>query len=280
MTRGPLPTEKATSRSAPISKVFSPFAKMLKSLTPLAFFAVLIIAWELVMRFFNVPSWLIPKPSEIFASFFNYTLFGEQVSLLKHFSVTITEILIGFMLGAGVGFTIGTVIAYSKMAGKAVYPLIKVTNAIPIVIIAPILIRWFGYEIFPKVMVVTIISFFPLAVNTILGLTSVDPALLDLLRSLSASGWKTFYKVRLPSSMPYVFSGLKIAAPVAVVGAVIGEFMGATEGLGRLALLATARIQTANLFVVVIILAVIGISLFGLISILERVIVPWKKEFK
>lgn len=242
-------------------------------LPALLVFLIIIVFWEVILNVTAFPSFLLPPPSRIFAS-----LIKNADSLVRNATVTITEIVIGFSLGTGLGILMGIGISYSRILLKIVYPLAVIIKVIPIVTIAPLLTVWLGYGMLSKIVVVIIISFFPLLVNTSIGLGATEPSLLKLLHSLSANEVDIFFKVRLPTALPYILGAMKISITVAVIGAVIGEFVGATEGLGHLALLAMAYIQTPLLFSVIIVLAAIGLIFFVLISVLEKILTRWQIE--
>jgi len=246
-----------------------------KYLLPVAFFAILVIVWEYSVNALDVPAFLLPSPTEIAGSFVKY---GDV--LVANTFVTLEEILIGFILGAGTGLLLGIAIAYSKVMSRVLYPLAIFVKTIPIVAIAPLLTLWFGFGIWSKVVCVSLVSFFPLVVSTALGLKSADPALIDLFHSLSASEIQIFFKARLPGSIPYIFSALKIAVTVSVIGAVVAEFVGSTKGLGYLALLAISYIETAEMFAILIMLAVLGLVLFALVSFAEKMFAPWAENLE
>jgi NitT/TauT family transport system permease protein len=229
------------------------------------------VTWEIMFSIFKIPRWLVPKPSDIYLSFIN----DAKRYLLKHTLITLQEILLGFTIGASVGALLGLIVSYSDFMRRVVYPLAIFIKVIPIIAIAPLLTIWFGFGIWSKVAIIIFITFFPLFISTIVGLRSVDPCLLDLMNSISASKLQVLFKVRLPMALPYIFAALKIAITSSVIGAVIGEFVGATSGLGSMLLIAQSYMDTPLMFVMLITLAILGLSLFGLVCIAERIVIPW-----
>ena len=183
--------------------------------------------------------------------------------------------MLGFALGALAGVGLGVLLAASRLAERALYPWLVASQIVPIVAVAPILVVWFGFTIVPKVVVVALVCFFPVVVNTADGLRAVDPELVDLLRTLGASTRRIMRSVRIPSALPYVFSGLKVAMALAVVGAVFGEWVGASRGLGYLMLALNNQLATADLFAAVLVLSLLGIALFFLVGLAERLAIPW-----
>jgi len=189
--------------------------------------------------------------------------------------VTLEEILIGFAIGAVVGLALGLLLSYSKLFERAIYPWLVASQMVPIVAVAPILVVWFGFTIVPKVLVVALISFFPIVVNTIDGLHAVDPEMVSLMRTLGASRARVMRTVRVPASLPFVFSGLKVAMALSVVGAVFGEWVGSSRGLGYLMLAFNNQLATVDLFAAVFVLSMMGIALFFVVGVVERLAIPW-----
>jgi ABC-type nitrate/sulfonate/bicarbonate transport system permease component len=184
-------------------------------------------------------------------------------------------VLIGFGAALGAGVAVAGLIAYSRTFQRAVYPFVIASQTVPIVVIAPLLLIWVGYGLAPKVIIVGLIAFFPIVVNTVDGLRAVDPDLISLMRTLGASRWQVFTKVQVPAALPFLFSGAKVAVTVSVIGAVIGEWVGANAGLGYLTKISVPLFQTARSFAAVVILAVMGVGLFVVVGILERFLLPW-----
>ena len=190
--------------------------------------------------------------------------------------MTLKEVLLGFGCALVAGLAFAIALHLSETLRRAFYPLLVASQTIPIIVIAPILVVWFGYGIGPKLAIVALICFFPITVNALDGLRSVDPDATKMMRTLDASRWQTFRRVEAPTALPYAFSGAKIAVAVAVIGAVFGEWAGSDSGLGHLMLQDNAQLETARLFASVAVLAAMAIALFGLLALAERRIVTWR----
>jgi ABC-type nitrate/sulfonate/bicarbonate transport system permease component len=203
----------------------------------------------------------------------------EDWSLLMHNAgVTLVEVALGLAISVAGGVAFAVAMHLSRVLREAAYPLLVASQAIPIVVLAPIFVLAFDYGIGPKLAIVALICFFPLTVNVLDGLRSVDPELLKLMRSLGASRLATLRKVELPASLPYFFSGLRIAATVSVIGAVFGEWAGADEGLGRLVLLGNNQLQTPRVYAGIVILTLMAVALFALATLAERLACPWNRR--
>ncbi len=239
-------------------------------LAPLMLLAVLTGAWEAFARLGGVENYLLPAPSEIATA-----LVEDRELLLPDAWVTAKEVLLGFAIALVVGVAVAIVLHLSPLLRRAVYPLVVASQAVPVMVIAPILVIWFGFGMTPKLIVIALICFFPIAVNTLDGLRSVDADQVKLLRTLGASRAGVLRHLELPSSLPYFFSGAKIAVAVAVIGAVFGELVGSDAGLGHAIQIGTAQLLTARVFAAVLILSIMAIALFALVAALERRAVPW-----
>lgn len=240
------------------------------------FFAGLILLWEIATSALDlIPSYILPPPSEIVAEIFK--LFPR---LLFHTKVTLIEILIGFLLGilSGLGLAVATI--YSKFFEKVIYPTAIFTQTVPKIAIAPLFILWFGFGYLPKIVITALICLFPIFINAVIGLRSIDPKLLDLMYSLSATRWQVFKKIRAPNSMPYIFAGLKIGITLAVVGAIVGEWVGSDAGLGYVILLANSLLQTNLLFAALVMISLLGVLLFFMVVGLEKLISPRQQKAK
>ncbi len=236
----------------------------------LALIALLLI-WEIGVRIDNTPKWFLPRPTVIFQEAYHSRslLWANTVTTLK-------EIFLGYSIAFVVGVVSALAISASRLAERTLYPLIVASQAIPIIALAPILLIWFGYGLTPKVIVVVMICYFPIAVNMADGLRSADRDALALLYSMGASRWQVMRLVKIPSSLPYLISGARIAAAVSVIGAVVGEWIGASSGLGYLMTRSASQFLTARLFAAVFIAAIIGVVLFALVALLGRILVPWQ----
>lgn len=237
---------------------------------------MLIVAiWEFLVRIFTVPQYLLPAPSAIaldFATNIN--------SLLFHAGVTLWEAFLGFLLANILGVLVAIAFAHSRTLEKGLYPFAIALKTTPIIAMAPLLILWFGNGIASKVAAAALIAFFPAIVNTTRGLKSVDSEALDLLKSLSASKWQVFSKLRFPTALPYIFSALKISTSLAVVGAIVGEFVGANKGIGFVILVSSYHLEIVKMFSAVITAALTGIIFFWVVSFIEKKVVFWASTDK
>jgi NitT/TauT family transport system permease protein len=230
----------------------------------------LVVLWQLLVVTFNVPALLLPTPSAILAELVKW-----RGMMLHHSLVTLYETVLGFLLGIALGVPIAIAISTSRILQNTIYPLIILAQSIPKVTIAPLFLIWMGYGVLPKVFVGFLVAFFPIVIDTATGLNSVEPELLDLTRALSGTEWQTLWRIRFPQALPFLFSGLKVSITLAVIGAVIGEFVGANQGLGYLILTGTAELKTAFVFGCMFLLSVIGIGLFAVLVAVERLVIPW-----
>jgi putative hydroxymethylpyrimidine transport system permease protein len=249
---------------------------MRRWLPPIIILAALLGLWQLaasldvVANALNIEPFLVPSPSEI-----GQSLWADRSLLLDNGWVTLQEVLAGFALSVAAGVAFAVVLHLSPTLRRAFYPLLVASQTVPIVVVAPILVVWLGFGIGPKLAIIALICFFPITVNTLDGLRSVDPDLLKMMRTLDASRWQTFRRVEGPTSLPYFFSGAKIAVAVAVIGAVFGEWAGSSSGLGHLIQQASAQLQTARTFAAVVVLSALAIVLFGLLAVIERRVAWW-----
>lgn len=225
---------------------------------------VFFVLWELAVRLLRVPSYLIPPPSEILAVMWRY-----RAILLRDTWVTAYEIILGFGVGALIGFALAVAVVFSPVLERVVMPPAILTQVIPKLAIAPLFVVWFGVGLMPKVAITALMGVFPVLINSVTGLTLVDGRWLELMHSVSASKWHVFTKVRLPNCAPYLFVGLKVGMTLSVVGAIVGEWMGADRGLGFQIIMANANLHTSLLFAAMVLLSVLGIGLFGSISLIE-----------
>jgi putative hydroxymethylpyrimidine transport system permease protein len=249
---------------------------MRRWLPPVVIALVLLGLWQLaasadvIANALRIEPFLVPAPSDIARS-----LWTDRSLLVDNGWVTLQEVLAGFGVSivAGVGFAVA--LHLSPTLRRAFYPLLVASQTVPIVVVAPILVVWLGFGIGPKLAIIALICFFPITVNTLDGLRSVDPDLVKMMRTLDAGRWRTLSGVEAPTALPYFFSGAKIAVAVAVIGAVFGEWAGSSSGLGHLIQQASAQLETARTFAAVVVLSVLAIALFGLLAALERRVAWW-----
>jgi len=240
------------------------------SLYPICTTIAILLLWEATVYVFSLPEYILPSPFVIIKAFFN--LLGL---LCTHAIITMYESLVGFLLAIVFAVLLAVIVVWSKGVEKTVMPLLVFFQTTPKIAIAPLFLVWFGFGYFPKIIICFWIAYFPIAISTITGLKDVEPDMVDLMKSMSASTLQSFIKVRIPNSLPYFFSGLKLGGVVAVLGAIVGEFVGSDAGLGYLITMAQHNQDVKLLFSVVIILAILGRSIFALICLLERYAISW-----
>jgi ABC-type nitrate/sulfonate/bicarbonate transport system permease component len=232
----------------------------------------ILLFWQFFTDITGEPKYIVPPLSDVLSAAFNRSL----DKLLPASFITAQEVLLGFVTGSFCGLLIATAIFLSATVRRAFLPIVIATQAVPVLAIAPILVIWLGFGLAPKVIVAALVVFFPVVINGIAGLNSTDPEMINLMRSLGAGGWQIFWKLRFPAALPIVFAGLKNAAAISAIGAIVGEWVGATSGLGPVMIEANASFKTATTFAAILYLAVIAIALFGLVALGERLALPWR----
>jgi len=237
---------------------------------PLGAMALAVIAWDLAIRIFDIKPFILPPPLAVIE-----LTVRDFPGLMRNGWVTLQEVLAGFALSVAVGVPLALAIVSWPLAERAVYPLLVGSQAVPKIAIAPLFIIWLGFGIAPKIIMAFLIAFFPVVIATVIGLRSIEVEKLHLARSMGASRWQTFFKIRLPNAMPSIFGGLKLAITFAVTGALVGEFIGTDRGLGRLIVVANGNLDTAGLFAAVAILTVMAVALFLVVELVERFVVRW-----
>ena len=230
----------------------------------------LVLLWEVCVRTMSIPDWQLPPPSSIILE-----LVVSIDLLWEHTIVTVLEIAIGFAISLLVGLVLSAGIAYSSLLQRSIYPIVISSQTVPIIAIAPLLLIWVGYGLAPKVIIIAIICFYPIVVNTVDGLKAIDPDMVNMMRALGATKFEVFRKLQIPTALPFIFSGIKISISVSVIAAVIGEWVGASEGLGYLIIYSQPLFLTSRVFAAILILAVLGVSLFVIAVLLERLSMPW-----
>ncbi len=252
---------------------------MKRWLAPAILIVILLGAWEIAARVgaladaLNLQSYLVPAPDQIAS-----TLWNDRSLLASNAWVTLREILGGLAVAVAIGWAFALVLHASGLLRRAFYPLLVTSQAVPTIALAPILVVWLGFGIGPKIVIVALVCFFPVTVNTLDGLGSVDAELPKLMRTLSASRSQILTRVEIPSALPFTFSGIKIAAAVAAIGAVFGEWSGSSSGLGHLILVAQGTLDTSLVFAAVVVLAAFAILLFAALGLLERRIAWWGRS--
>jgi NitT/TauT family transport system permease protein len=237
--------------------------------------ALAILIWHLVARYGGFPAFILPSPVLVWNRFLSALLDGR---LAYHIAVTLGEVLAGLTLGVFTATTLGYLLAKSETFERLLAPYIVASQSIPIVAIAPLLVLWFGPGLFSKVLICALIVFFPVLINTIVGLRSVPDELRDLMRSLQASSWQTFQYLEVPSALPVFLGGLRIGATLAVIGAVVGEFVGADRGLGFLINIGRGQYDTALVFVAIFTLVGMALALYGLVVLIEARLLSWQQR--
>ena len=237
---------------------------------PLVTLVLLVVLWDLVVRVFDIKPFILPTPWMV-----GEALVRDFGALVHHGTTTMQEVLAGFALSVLVGVPLALAIASSPLFERAAYPLLVGSQAVPKIAIAPLFVIWLGFGLAPKILMAFLISIFPVVVAGVVGLRSVEAEKLHLARSMGASRWQTFAMFRLPSALPSLFGGLKLAIAFAVTGAVVGEFIGADRGLGRVIMVANGNLDTPALFAAVVVLTAMAVALFYLVEALERVTVRW-----
>jgi NitT/TauT family transport system permease protein len=249
--------------------------KVTRFLYPAIGLAGLLLAWHFYVVWFNVPMAVLPKPMAVWdAALKNWDL------ILTEGKVTLLESVYGFLLAFLLGVPLAVAISSSRVLNLMFYPLLIATQSLPKVALAPLLLVWLGTGIESKLAMAWLVAFFPIVVDTATGLRGTPAEMLDLATSVRANGWQTFWKIRLPAALPFVISGAKVAITLAVIGAVIGEFIGSSEGLGNLLLVANSQVNTALAFAALLGLAMIGIVLYALVAGVEVALKPWFGEMR
>ncbi len=232
--------------------------------------AAILGLWELATYVLQIPQYILPAPSAVLGETLN-----SLGLLIDHGAVTLLEVTVGFGISIAVGLALAAIVCFSKALEAALYPLLVASQTIPKIAIGPLLIVWFGFGLTPKIIIVVLIAFFPIVISAIIGLKSSPPELLQLARSMGASEWQVFRKIRFPNALPSIFAGLEVAATLAVVGAVVGEFIGSSRGLGYLIQVAMGRLDTPLMFSAIFALTLMGSALFFVVHLIERRMLWW-----
>jgi len=243
---------------------------LVRLLPSAALFGALLVAWQLAGPAFGIREYLLPAPTSVLRAMLNVS-----IPWPTHIWITTLEIVGGFAVAAGAGVALGIAIAWSPVAARALVPFLVFVNTLPKVAVAPLFLLWLGYGVVPNILIAALIGFFPVVINTAVGLTQVDEELLDLGRVFGAPTWKVFVKIRLPNALPYVLSALKITATAAVVGAVVGEFVASQAGLGMVIVNAQTNLNTPVAFAALVWISIVGLTLYGGVVLAARRWAPW-----
>lgn len=238
-------------------------------------FAAGLFAWWLIARFGGLPAFILPSPADVWARFLRALLNGE---LARHTGATLLEVLLGLFSGAIFATMLGYLLAKSRMLEQILSPYLVASQAVPLVAIAPLLVLWFGPGIFSKILICGLIVFFPVLVNTVVGIRAVPPAYYDLMRSLHATRGQILRYLEIPAALPIFFGGLRIGATLSVIGAVVGELVGADAGLGLLINIGRGTFDTPMVFVAVFTLVALALSLYGIVAWMERRFLIWQEN--
>ena len=233
-------------------------------------FAALFLIWEFAVKLFGIKEYLLPPPSKIWVEFLK-----RQGPVMGAAWVTTTEIIGGYLLAIVVSIPLAMMIAFSRWIERTVYPVIVFLQIIPKIAIAPLFIIWFGFGLAPKLLIVFLLCFFPIVVASVAGFKSVDPDVMDFARSTGASPLRMFFKIRLPQALPEIFTGLKIGAALSATAAVVAEFVASDRGLGYLLQQYNGQMETPMVFAIIVLLSVIGLVIYYLIELIERLVIPW-----
>jgi NitT/TauT family transport system permease protein len=245
----------------------------LDRILPIAFFLLVLALWQISCRVFDIPEFLLPAPTAIALK-----IAELPDRMLLHTLTTLREVLIGFGAACVGGIVLASITAHSRLFGRTVFPMLVMSQTVPTIAIAPVLVIWFGPGDTARLIVVFLIAFFPMVVNTTAGLLRVNEELIDLARGLNASRWKIYTKIRMPNALPHIFTGMRISIALSVIGAVVAEFVAAQQGLGYLIFSANTNLDTKLVFAGVALLAVMGIILFQLVRLAQQFAIPWARD--
>lgn len=246
----------------------------INSLPSIVLGILLLLGWEAAIWAFDVSAFVVPPPSSIATSLIdNAGILGGATLITAH------EILVGFALATLCGILLALLIVRFRLLGQALYPIVVLFQTVPKVALAPIFILWFGYDLAPKVVLIVVIAFFPVTLGMLGGLQSVEPGLISLMRSVGAKDNDILLRVRIPNALPHLMAGMKIAITLSVIGAIVGEFAGASAGLGYTIQFASTQLDTPLVFAALIVVSVVGVAFYYAIEVLERAITPWSPRF-
>ncbi|HJM74579.1 MAG TPA: ABC transporter permease [Dehalococcoidia bacterium] len=234
---------------------------------------VALALWELSVRARDIKEYLVPAPTAV-----GRALLDDPSRFIEAGSVSLTHALGGLLIGTGAAFLLAVVMAHSRVLERALFPLAILVKVTPVVAVAPLFLIWFGFNAWPKLLVAGLITFFPMLVNAVTGLRTIDPSAYDFMLALDASKWQVFWKLRLPASLPYVLAALRISVPLSLIGAVVAEWFAADSGVGQIIVIANGDLDTPVLFAAVTMLALIGVTLTGAVAYIERRVLFWHES--
>ena len=262
---------RAVEASKPLSVPILSFVRSVAP--PLSALAVAVGLWEAWVRLRGVPEYLVPAPSSI-----AQRLAEDPAFFARQGGVTLSGALAGFALGSTVAILLAVAMAHSRFLERSLFPLAIMVKVTPIVAIAPLLAVWFGFGLAPKLFIIALIVFFPVMVNAVIGLRSVNPWALQYLQSLAASPWEVLIKLRLPGALPYLFAAFKVSIPLSVIGAVVAEWFSGEEGLGRVIQVSNSNVDMPTAFAAIVSLASMGVGLYLIVSLVERRLLSWHES--
>jgi NitT/TauT family transport system permease protein len=230
----------------------------------------LLLAWQLAVDLGGVKEYILPSPSAAIKAYLR-----PNYQWTANFLATFYATIGAFALSAVLGIGLAVVIVWNDMLMRTVMPVLVLFNTLPKIALAPLFVIWLGYGIWPNIVIGTTIAFFPMVVNSAVGLATAEPELLELVRSLKASRWQVFTKIRFPNAVPYIFTGLKLNATMSVIGAIVGEFVASERGLGALIITGGVTLETPSIFASLILISVLGLALYGVVVAVERLVAPW-----
>ena len=263
-------TATAINEPAAPSRAASLGVWLKRRAAPLIVFAALFALWEGAVHLTGVKEYLLPPPSKVWTEFLK-----RYDTVMASAWVTTQEIIAGYLLAIVVSIPLALTVAYSRFVETAIYPVVVFLQIIPKIAIAPLFIIWFGFGFTPKLLIVFLLSFFPIVVASIAGFKSVDPEITDFARTTGADEWKMFIKIRLPQALPDIFTGLKVGAALSATAAVVAEFVASDRGLGYLLLQYNGNLETPMVFAVIVLLSLIGLTVYYVVEIIERIAIPW-----
>jgi NitT/TauT family transport system permease protein len=228
------------------------------------------LLWQLVVEILQVKEYILPSPLSALK-----TLGKANYQWSVNFLATLYAVLGAFVLSAVLGVALAIVIVWNDMLMRTIMPILVLFNTLPKVALAPLFVIWLGYGIWPNIVIGTTIAFFPMVVNTAVGLAAAEPEMLELVRALQASRWQIFVKIRFPNALPYIFTGLKLNATMSVIGAIVGEFVASERGLGSLIITGGVTMETPMIFASLMLISALGLALYGVVVAVEQVVAPW-----
>lgn len=261
------PPPPVAGREPLVRRLRAAFAYYVPSLVVML---VLLVVWQVAVQAFGVKEYILPTPLAALR-----TLADPNYRWGANFLATLSAVLGAFALSAVLGVVLAVIIVWNDLLMRTVMPVLILFNTLPKIALAPLLIFWLGYGIWPNIVIGTTIAFFPMVVNTAVGLASAEPEMLELVRTLRASRWKVLTKIRFPNAVPYIFVGLKLNATMSVIGALVGEFVASDRGLGSLIITSGVTLQTAAIFASLVMISVLGLALYGVVVAVEHVVAPW-----